>query len=325
VTALLDIRALSVRFPTAQGELSALDSVALELQPGATLGLVGESGSGKSLLCRAILGLLPRAAFVAPEARIRFGGEDLLRLDSAAMRAIRGRRIAMVFQDPMTSLNPVRTIAAQLIEGMRVHLGLASADARQRALELLDQVGITAPEQRLGQYPHELSGGMRQRVAIAMAIACRPELLIADEPTTALDVTVQAEVLQLLRRLQSQHRMAMILVTHDLGLAAGYTDEIAVMYAGQIVERAATRVLFKTPRMPYTRALIASVPRLDGEPQRRLVAIPGRAATFYGDPPQCRFAPRCERREARCLQEKPALVPAGSDRHLYRCWNPEAA
>ena len=219
-TPLLDICGLSVRFRTARGDLSALEDVSLTLRRGMTLGIVGESGSGKSVLARAILGLLPRKAAITSQ-HINFAGMNLAKLDSAAMRPIRGRRAAMVFQDPMTSLNPVRTIGSQLAEGMMTHLGVSSAVANKRALDLLKRVGVSAPERRIEQYPHELSGGMRQRVVIAMAIACEPELLIADEPTTALDVTVQAEVLALLRQLQQEQQMAMILITHDLGRLYG--------------------------------------------------------------------------------------------------------
>ena len=317
---LLDVSELSVRFPTAGGDLSALDDVSVALGRGTTLGIVGESGSGKSILARTILGLLPRKARITSR-HINFAGENLATLGSAAMRPIRGRRIAMVFQDPMTSLNPVRTIGSQLAEGMITHLGVSRAVANRRALDLLKRVGVTAPERRIEQYPHELSGGMRQRVVIAMAIACEPELLIADEPTTALDVTVQAEVLALLRGLQQEQHMAMILITHDLGVAAGYTDEIAVMYAGQIVERAPTRDLLRTPRMPYTQALLGSIPRLDMPAHVRLSVIPGRPTTIYGDVEQCRFAQRCELRTEICLHKKPALSVIDGGR-IYRCWNP---
>lgn len=320
---LLDVGELSVRFPSARGDLSALDDVSLTLRRGTTLGIVGESGSGKSVLARAILGLLPRKTWITSR-HINFAGANLATLGGAAMRPIRGRRIAMVFQDPMTSLNPVRTIGSQMAEGMITHLGVSSAVASRRALDLLKRVGVTAPERRIDQYPHELSGGMRQRVVIAMAIACEPELLIADEPTTALDVTVQAEVLALLRGLQQERQMAMILITHDLGVAAGYTDEIAVMYAGQIVERALTRDLLRTPRMPYTRALLGSIPRLDMPSHVRLSVIPGRPTTIYGDVEQCRFAQRCALRADVCLKRKPTLTAIDGGR-IYRCWNPIAS
>ncbi|HPU54216.1 MAG TPA: ABC transporter ATP-binding protein, partial [Burkholderiaceae bacterium] len=249
---MLSIARLGVRFPTPRGDLSALEDVSLDIEAGRTTAIVGESGSGKSVLSRSIMQLLPRTAILPPEASIRFNGVDLLHQSNQQLQKILGRQIAMVFQDPMTSLNPVRTIGSQLMEGMRLHFRLDRATAARRALDLLVQVGISSPEQRFEQFPHQLSGGMRQRVVIAMAIACEPQLLIADEPTTALDVTVQAEILDLLQRLRRERQMAMILITHDLGVAAGQADDIVVMYAGQIVERAPARTLFAWPRMPYT-------------------------------------------------------------------------
>lgn len=319
---LLSVQNLGVRFPTPHGDLQALDNVSIDLRRSRTLAIVGESGSGKSVLSRSILRLLPSKARVAPMARIVFDGIDLLAQSQAQMQKIRGRRIAMVFQDPMTALNPVRTIGSQLVEGLKLHMKMPSAAANQRALELLQQVGISSPERRLSQYPHELSGGMRQRVVIAMAIACKPELLIADEPTTALDVTVQAEILELLQRLQRENNMTMILITHDLGVAAGFADEIAVMYAGQLVERADTHNVFKMPRMPYSRALLRSIPRLDDAPHAELFTIAGRPPTIYGEAPEgCRFAARCELRIERCDTETPGISeePLG---HEYRCWRP---
>ncbi|RYF67734.1 MAG: ABC transporter ATP-binding protein [Comamonadaceae bacterium] len=319
---LLSVQKLGVRFPTARGDLQALDDVSIDLRRSRTLAIVGESGSGKSVLSRSILRLLPPQTRVSPTARVIFDGIDLLAQSQAQMQKIRGRRIAMVFQDPMTALNPVRTIGSQLVEGLRLHLGMSSAAAGARGLELLQQVGISSPERRLAQYPHELSGGMRQRVVIAMAIACKPELLIADEPTTALDVTVQAEILELLRSLQHEHRMTMILITHDLGVAAGFADDIAVMYAGQLVERAATHEVFKTPRMPYANALLRSIPRLDDVPHTELYTIAGRPPTTYGDAPAgCRYAARCERRAERCDTETPPLSE-GPPGHAFRCWRP---
>jgi peptide/nickel transport system ATP-binding protein len=319
---LLSVRDLGVRFPTPRGELQALHGVSLDLRRSTTLAIVGESGSGKSVLSRSILRLLPSSALVAPGSRIEFDGVDVLAQSQSAMQKIRGRRAAMVFQDPMTALNPVRSIGSQLVEGLRLHLKLSSDAAKKRAAELLAQVGISSPAQRLQQYPHELSGGMRQRVVIAMAIACEPELLIADEPTTALDVTVQAEILELLRELQRARRMTMILITHDLGVAAGFADEIAVMYAGQVVERADTRRVFKQPRMPYSQALLNSIPRLDAPAHTELFTIPGRPPTILGEAPVgCRYAARCERRVAQCDSQSPELradVPG----HDYRCWRP---
>ena len=319
---LLRVQNLGVRFPTPRGDLQALDDVSINLRRSRTLAIVGESGSGKSVLSRSILRLLPSKARVSPAARIVFDGIDLLAQSQAQMQKIRGRRIAMVFQDPMTALNPVRTIGSQLVEGLKRHLNMPSAAAYQRGLELMLQVGINSPERRLSQYPHELSGGMRQRVVIAMAIACEPELLIADEPTTALDVTVQAEILELLQRLQRDHSMTMILITHDLGVAAGFADEIAVMYAGQLVERAATHDVFEAPRMPYAGALLRSIPRLDDAPHAELFTISGRPPTTYGDAPAgCRFAARCERRVERCDTETPP-IDEGPPGHEFRCWRP---
>jgi oligopeptide/dipeptide ABC transporter ATP-binding protein len=324
-SALLRIEDLSVRFATARGSLQALDRVSLDVARSRTLAIVGESGSGKSVLSRSILRLLPPTAQLSSSARIQFDGADLLRLERHAMQRVRGRRIAMVFQDPMTALNPVRRIGSQMIEGMRRHLGLSTAQAEHQAIELLAQVGITSPSRRMQQYPHELSGGMRQRVVIAMAIACKPDLLIADEPTTALDVTVQAEILELLQRLQRERNMTMILITHDLGVAASYADDIAVMYAGQVVEKAQTQTLFLQPRMPYTRALLQSIPTLRSEPHAPLFTIPGRPPTIYGEHGGCRFAARCDRSADKCRAEAPALVDTRA-RHAYRCWFPlEAA
>jgi peptide/nickel transport system ATP-binding protein len=325
-SALLRVRDLSVRFSTPRGELLALDKVSLDVPASSTLAIVGESGSGKSVLSRSILRLLPSTATVDAASSIRFGEIDVFAQTPAELRRLRGRRIAMVFQDPMTALNPVRRIGAQLTEGLRVHMGLSAQAATARAIELVDQVGISSARQRLDQYPHELSGGMRQRIVIAMAIACEPELLIADEPTTALDVTVQAEIMALLTRLKRERRMTMILVTHDLGLAAEHADRIAVMYAGQVVEQSDTATIFDRQRMPYTRALLRSIPRLDDAPHRHLQTIPGRPPSVVGLQPGCRFALRCERVQGRCRVEVPPLsaAPGGLSavEHCYRCWFP---
>lgn len=318
--ALLSIRHLSVRFPTARGLLHAVEDVSLDIPRGGVLAIVGESGSGKSVLSRAIMRLLPRHAQIPAESSICFDGNDLVRASEKTLQTIRGRRIGMVFQDPMTSLNPVRTVGSQLVEGMRRHLRLDSRTAKQRTIELLQQVGIASPERRYDQYPHELSGGMRQRVVIAMAIACEPDLLIADEPTTALDVTIQAEILELLKSLRTKRAMTMIMVTHDLGVAAEQADEIAVMYAGQIVERAGVRSLFSAPRMPYTGALLRAIPRLSDPPHAQLYAIPGSPPAVVGETRGCRFAPRCERPVSRCRQETPPLVVENN--RGMRCWNP---
>src|SRR5262245_33437484 len=280
-------------FATSRGLLKAVDGVSLRLERGRTLGIVGESGSGKSILARSIMRLLPPSAVIGDSSRIVLDGHELGSLSERDLRRVRGRRMAIVFQNPMMSLNPVLTIGTQIGETLTHHLGLAGAAARRRALDLLAAVGLPQPDVRIDQYPHQLSGGMRQRVAIAIALACEPELLIADEPTTALDVTIQAEILDLLQRLQRERRTAMILITHDLGVVAGRTDEVAVMYAGRIVEQAPTRTLFKAARMPYTRALLASVPRLDDGKGRRLATIDGHPPDLVRPPRGCSFGPRC--------------------------------
>ena len=318
---LLALDAVGVQLATARGPLRAVDGVSLALEPGRTLGIVGESGSGKTMLARAILRLLPANATLTGS--VRLGDEELTTLGREALRRLRGRSIAVVFQDPMTSLNPVLTIGTQIVETLQAHLELDAAAARVRAIELLAAVGLPAPEQRLRQYPHQLSGGMRQRVAIAIAVSCEPRLLIADEPTTALEVTVQAQILDLLAREQQRRHMAMVLITHDLGIVAGRTDDVAVMYAGRVVERARTRTLFKAMRMPYTEALLAAIPRIDAQPHAPLAAIPGRPPDLTRLPPGCAFALRCARADERCTRERPAL--GGSPAHAFACWHPIGA
>ncbi|MCA6117580.1 ABC transporter ATP-binding protein [Bradyrhizobium sp. WSM 1738] len=317
---LLSVEDVVVDLPTPRGNLRAVDRVNLTLGAGQTLGVVGESGCGKTMLSRAILQLLPKKAKLS--GRVRFDGEDLLRLPAEKLRQLRGRSLAVVFQDPMTSLNPVLTIGTQLIETLQEHLELDDAAATRRSVELLAAVGIPAPEQRLAQYPHQLSGGMRQRVAIAIALSCEPKLLIADEPTTALDVTIQAQILDLLAREQRRRHMAMIIITHDLGVVAGRTDEVAVMYAGRVVERAPTAALFKKMRMPYTEALLAALPRLDAAPHTPLPAISGRPPDPTRPLQGCSFAPRCRYAVARCRTEKPALEAAETSAHQFACFHP---
>jgi peptide/nickel transport system ATP-binding protein len=317
---LLAVEQLSVDLPTPRGRLRAVDQVDLGLKAGHTLGIVGESGSGKTMLSRAILQLAPRRARLS--GRVQFDGRELTTLAAEALRRLRGRSIAVVFQDPMTSLNPVLTIGRQIVETLREHLAIDAAAARRRAVELLAEVGIPAPEQRLRQYPHQLSGGMRQRVAIAIALSCEPRLLIADEPTTALDVTVQAQILDLLARERQRRDMAMILITHDLGIVAGRTDEVVVMYAGRIVERAPTVHLFKAMRMPYTEALLAAIPKLDAPPHTPMPAISGRPPDPTRPFPGCSFAPRCRYRAERCEEQKPGLTSIGATGHEYACWHP---
>jgi peptide/nickel transport system ATP-binding protein len=320
VTALLSVEDVAVDLPTPRGNLRAVDRVNLTVGAGQTLGVVGESGCGKTMLSRAILQLLPKKAKLS--GRVMFDGRDLVSLDREKLRKLRGRSLAVVFQDPMTSLNPVLTIGTQLIETLQEHLELDLAAARKRSVELLAAVGIPAPEQRLMQYPHQLSGGMRQRVAIAIALSCEPKLLIADEPTTALDVTIQAQILDLLAREQRRRHMAMIIITHDLGVVAGRTDEVAVMYAGRVVERAPTPALFKKMRMPYTEALLAAIPKLDAAPHTVLPAISGRPPDPTRPLKGCSFSPRCRYAVARCHGEKPELTEAETPAHQYACFHP---
>lgn len=321
-SSLLAVEHLSTTFATPRGPLRAVDDVSFTLSRGETLGIVGETGSGKSALVRTIMGLQPGSAVVPPESRIVFDGVDTHTLPRAKARHLWGRHIAMIFQDPMTSLNPVRTIGSQLTTPLRYHLGLSRREARARAADLLAQVGISEAARRLGHYPHQLSGGMRQRVMIAIALSCDPQLLIADEPTTALDVTVQKEILDLLARLQQQRQMAVILITHDLGVVAGRTDRIAVMYAGRMVETAPTRDLFQAVRHPYTQGLLLSIPRIEQPSHTRLEAIAGRPPDLVTVPPGCRFAPRCPYAQARCHEEEPPLASVGDGAHAARCWYP---
>ncbi len=318
--ALLSVRDARVSFATARGPLRAVDGVSFDLAAGRTLGVVGESGSGKSVLVRSLIGLVGSTNGTQVGGAVMFQGEDLRALPAGRLRKLLGREVGIVFQDPMTSLNPVMKIGRQIGEGLRLNRGFDSAAAGRRAVELLNEVGIPEPERRAGQYPHELSGGMRQRVAIAIAIACAPKLLIADEPTTALDVTVQRQILDLLQREQRQRGMAMILITHDLGVAAGRADDIMVMYAGRVVETATTREIFRSPRMPYTEALLRSLPRLSDAPHTRLAAIPGRPPDLARRGGGCAFAPRCGSRTGRCDAEQPELMHEGARR--FACFHP---
>jgi oligopeptide/dipeptide ABC transporter ATP-binding protein len=318
---LLEVTDLRTAFVTPAGRVKAVDGVSFTLERGRTLGIVGESGSGKSVLARSIMGLLPQRN-VERGGSVRYGGRELTQLSKRDLRELWGTELAMVFQDPMTSLNPVMKIGRQLTEGLRRHLDMGKDEAKATAVELLTSVGIPEPERRLKQYPHELSGGMRQRVTIAIALACGPKLLFADEPTTALDVTVQAQILNLLNAQQRERYMAMVLVTHDLGVVAGRTDDIGVMYAGQIVERAPTPTLFANVRMPYTEALLKSIPKLESPSHTRLQIIGGRPPDLVNPPPGCRFAPRCPYAQERCHHEMPPLTEAEQPGHVYRCWYP---
>jgi oligopeptide transport system ATP-binding protein len=318
---LLKVEDLAVRFPTEEGEVHAVDGVSFELGHGQVLGLVGESGCGKSVTCLSMLRLVPAPGRIVG-GRITFEGHDLLQLPIEEMRAVRGHRIAMIFQDAMTALNPVLSIGDQLIEALRLHLGLGRRAAYNRTLELLDMVGIPAPGQRIHEYAHQLSGGMRQRVMIAMALSCDPSVLLADEPTTALDVTVQAQILDLIRRLPAQGR-SVLLITHDLGVVAETCDEVAVMYAGEIVEQAPTAELFRAPKHPYTQGLLRSVPRLDVPRDTPLHPIEGAPPDLLRPPAACRFRPRCAHAQEVCGERAPTLTVRESPVHLAACHGTE--
>jgi oligopeptide/dipeptide ABC transporter ATP-binding protein len=321
--ALLSVEGLSVAFRTEAGEVPVVEDVSFAIAPGRTLGLVGESGCGKSVTAMTVMRLLPQPPARIRGGRILFEGEDLLALPERRMRQRRGDRIGMIFQEPMTSLNPTLSVGRQIAEVLRIHRGAGAAQAREATLEMLRLVGIGAPERRYAQFPHQLSGGLRQRAMIAMALVCRPDLLIADEPTTALDVTIQAQILELLKRLQRELGMAILLITHDLGVVAEFCDEVAVMYAGRIVERAAAPALFARPRHPYTAGLLASTPRL----ARRgglLPTIPGMVPPPGRRGAGCSFAERCPRVLPRCRAERPDLLPAAPG-HETACWNPPEA
>jgi peptide/nickel transport system ATP-binding protein len=313
---LLELKRLAVSFATDDGTVRAVDGIDLSLQHGRTLGLVGESGCGKSVTSLAVMGLLPpENSEVSGE--VHFEGRDLLKIPRAELRDLRGARLAMIFQEPMTSLNPSYTIGNQIVEAIRRHQGLDSAEARTRAIEMLRLVRIPSPEKRIDDYPHKLSGGMRQRAMIAMALACGPQLLIADEPTTALDVTIQAQILDLMRGLRRDTGTAIILITHDLGVVAEMADDVAVMYAGQIVERAPVESLFARPEHPYTVGLLGSIPKLDHK-RDSLPSIEGRVPDMAHPPEGCRFAARCPFVEPACREKVPLLVEVASG-HLSRC------
>jgi peptide/nickel transport system ATP-binding protein len=312
--AVLSVDSLSTEFETETGIARVVDGVSFDLAAGETLGIVGESGCGKSVTALSIMGLLPKPAGRVAAGRILLQGQDLLCLPRESMREIRGRRISMIFQEPMTALNPVQRVGRQLTEMLRMHGGVGDLRAqRQRAVELLADVGIPAPERRLDDYPHQLSGGMRQRVLIAIALACRPDVLIADEPTTALDVTIQAQILELIGRLQRQRGMSVIFITHDLGVIAEIADRVVVMYAGRVVEKAPVRPLFEQPLHPYTRGLLASMPRLQQQPKSRLPTIAGMVPALSDLPAGCRFSNRCARATRACL-DVPPLQEVDGDR-----------
>jgi oligopeptide/dipeptide ABC transporter ATP-binding protein len=315
---LLAVRGLKTQFFTEDGVVPAVDGIDLEIAAGQTLGLVGESGCGKSVTGLSLLRLIaPPGRIVAGE--IRFRGENLLALSEAEMRRYRGPQIAMIFQEPMTSLDPLFPVRDPLIEALRTHQGLGKKEARAQSIALLRSVGIPDPERRVDSYPHELSGGMRQRVMIAVALSCRPAMLIADEPTTALDVTVQAQILALLRQLQAETGTAVLLITHNLGVVAENCDTVAVMYAGRIVETGPKRALFRNPRHPYTQGLLRAVPRLDHPPKQPLSTIPGTVPNLLHLPVGCRFQARCPWAQDRCAREEPGLLPV-EEGHRAACW-----
>jgi len=320
MTTLMSIRDLTVKFQTPRGLLEAVRSVSLEIPDGVSIGIVGESGSGKTVMSRAAMGLLS-GSNVRREGTVIFDGKELTAMSPAQVRNEFGTGMAMIFQDPMTALNPVRRVGSQIAEGLRIRLGMDKKAARARSIELLSLVRIPDPEAMLKKFPYQLSGGMRQRVMIAIAIACNPKMLFADEPTTALDVTVQSQILQLLSDLRRDLKMSLVLVTHDLGVVAGNTDYVAVMYAGEVVEQATTTELFANMKMPYTEALLKSIPKIDMKSGQRLPVIEGRLPDPTDRPAGCGFASRCSYVQAKCTTEHPPLVDAGNG-HLYRCWFP---
>jgi dipeptide transport system ATP-binding protein len=318
--ALLEIENLSVQFPSKTAVMHAVDGVSLSLEAGEVLGIVGESGSGKSVTMMALMGLVSFPGRVTAD-KLRFDGHDLLKLSGSARARLTGKEVAMIFQDPTTSLNPCFTVGFQIAETLKLHMGMDAKAARKRAIELLEQVGISAPESRLGVYPHQMSGGMNQRVMIAMAIACNPKLLIADEPTTALDVTIQAQILDLLRTLQKERNMALVLITHNMGVVSEMAQRVAVMYAGQIMEERSAHDIFEAPQHPYTEALLAAMPERS-QGLSRLSTIPGMVPGLYDRPSGCLFSPRCTYATHDCRAERPALRDARGG--MVRCHYPLA-
>jgi oligopeptide/dipeptide ABC transporter ATP-binding protein len=317
---LLSVEDLRVQFWTRRGTIHAVNGISFDIAPGETLGIVGESGCGKSVTSLALLGILPRTAKI-PSGRATFGGQDLLRLSDRQLRRVRGKDVAMIFQDPMTSLNPVLTIGDQIAEALQTHFGLKRKTALTRAAELLDRVGIPSANKRVRDYPHQFSGGMRQRAMIAMALACQPKLMIADEPTTALDVTIQAQILDLLRELVAEQNAALILITHDLGVVAGMCERVNVMYAGMFMETGSAQQLFSTPRHPYTVGLLQSIPRLDAARRAHLTPIEGSPRDMLQAPQACPFQPRCRYEVDLSRQEVPPLVEVERG-HKVACFNP---
>jgi len=320
MTALLEVKGLQTQFFTQDGVVHAVNGVSYKLNEGETLAIVGESGSGKSVSVMSLIRLIPQPPGKIVAGEVWFDGRDLMQLSDDEVRQVRGNRIAMIFQDPMTSLNPVLTIGQQIMEALQLHLGMNKGQARKRSIELLEMVGIPGAGGRLDSYPHQFSGGMRQRVMIAMGLSCNPQLLIADEPTTALDVTIQAQIIDLVLQLRDQLGMAIIWITHDLGVVAGLAERVIVMYAGHIVEEAEVHELYDEPHHPYTLGLLRSVPRLDMGKNKRLIPIHGLPPDLVDLPPGCPFAPRCDYRTEKCIQENPPIETISPTRRVA-CWN----
>ncbi len=317
---LLDLRNLVTRFYTDDGTVHAVNGVSYTLEEGETLGVVGESGCGKTVHALSIMRLIPSPPGKIEDGEINFAGRDLMKISEREMRHVRGAEIAMVFQDPMTSLNPVHTVGFQIVEALKLHQGMGDKAAENRAAELLDMVGIPDAHQRLDDYPHQFSGGMRQRAMIAMALSCNPQLLIADEPTTALDVTIQAQIMDLVKRLQDRLGMAVMWITHDLGVVAGLAETVNVMYAGYIVERGPVKDIYASPRHPYTIGLLGSLPRLDEAPGTKLTSVPGLPPDLLVLPPGCPFADRCAYAEDHCVEEMPPLEETDQPGRTVACW-----
>ncbi|MFN2133387.1 MAG: ABC transporter ATP-binding protein [Anaerolineae bacterium] len=320
MSTLLEVKDLETRFFTQEGIVKAVNGISYGLDEGETLGIVGESGCGKSVSVLSMMRLIPSPPGKITGGEVLFEERDLLKMDLEQMRHVRGNRIAMVFQDPMTSLNPVLTIGRQVSEALELHMGMDKSQALRRSIELLEMVGIPRSEDRVRDYPHQFSGGMRQRVMIAMALSCNPQILIADEPTTALDVTIQAQIVELVKRLRDEIGMAVIWITHDLGVVAGLVDKVNVMYAGYIVEMGPVKEIYHRPRHPYTIGLLGSLPRLDETQREKLTSIEGLPPDLVAPPPGCPFAPRCDYVSDRCLTENPQLEMVGLD-HRAACWN----
>jgi oligopeptide transport system ATP-binding protein len=319
MTDLLDVQGLETQFRTREGTVHAVNGVSFNLKEGETLGIVGESGCGKSVTVMSVLRLIPSPPGKVSAGKALFQGKDLLTMGDEEIRRIRGAQISMVFQDPMTSFNPVLTIGRQLVEPLETHLGMSRAQANERAAEMLKMVGIPNAKDRLNDFPHQFSGGMRQRAMIAMALGCNPQVLIADEPTTALDVTIQAQITDLVKKLRDELGMAIIWITHDLGIVAGLARRVNVMYGGYIIEEAPVKELYANPQHPYTIGLLGSLPRMDAHERRRLVSIEGLPPILYQKPTSCPFAPRCRYRVERCMHENPTLFNVGSE-HRAACW-----